>query len=179
MEALSSTAAALDASLGDQRLLVEQTGLVIDQLDATMDTARSTVEQTDQLFEGIESELGLVYNDVQAFGASDALARLFGADGLNAEKIAGFMASPTEVITESLYPLNAYGSAMAPLFMNLTFWIGAFMLLVIMRQEVDGEGIENLTLGQRYWGRFLLLAAMAVLQAVICCAGVLAIGVQA
>ncbi|MEY8341504.1 YhgE/Pip domain-containing protein [Adlercreutzia muris] len=179
LEALSSTAAALDASLGDQRLLVEQTGLVIDQLDATMDTARSTVEQTDQLFEGIESELGLVYNDVQAFGASDALARLFGTDGLNAEKIAGFMASPTEVVTESLYPLNAYGSAMAPLFMNLTFWIGAFMLLVIMRQEDDGEGIENLTLGQRYWGRFLLLAAMAALQAVICCAGVLAIGVQA
>ncbi len=179
LEALSSTAAALDASLGDQRLLVEQTGLVIDQLDATMDTARSTVEQTDQLFEGIESELGLMYNDVQAFGASDALARLFGADGLNAEKIAGFMASPTEVVTESLYPLNAYGSAMAPLFMNLTFWIGAFMLLVIMRQEVDGEGIESLTLGQRYWGRFLLLAAMAALQAVICCAGVLAIGVQA
>ena len=179
LEALSSTAAALDASLGDQRLLVEQTGLVIDQLDATMDTARSTVEQTDQLFEGIESELGLVYNDVQAFGASDALARLFGEEGLDAGKIAGFMASPTEVITESLYPLNAYGSAMAPLFMNLTFWIGAFMLLVIMRQEVDGEGIESLTLGQRYWGRFLLLAAMAVLQAVICCAGVLAIGVQA
>ena len=70
------------------------------------------------------------------------------------------MASPTEVVTEQLYPLNAYGSAMAPLFMNLTFWIGAFMLLVIMRQEVDGEGIESLTLGQRYWGRFLLLAAM-------------------
>ena len=179
LEALSSTASALDASLGDQRLLVEQTGLVVDQLDATMDTARSTVEQTDQLFEGIESELGLVYNDVQAFGASDALTRLFGEEGLDAGKIAGFMASPTEVVTESLYPLNAYGSAMAPLFMNLTFWIGAFMLLVIMRQEADGEGIENLTLGQRYWGRFLLLAAMAALQAVICCAGVLAIGVQA
>ncbi len=81
--------------------------------------------------------------------------------------------------TEQLYPLNAYGSAMAPLFMNLTFWIGAFMLLVIMKQEVDGEGIRNLTVTQRYLGRFALLAVMAVLQAVICCAGVLVIGVQA
>ena len=89
------------------------------------------------------------------------------------------MGSPTELKTEELYPLNAYGSAMAPLFMNLTFWIGAFMLLVIMKQEVDGEGIRNLTVTQRYLGRFALLAVMAVLQAVICCAGVLVIGVQA
>ena len=36
------------------------------------------------------------------------------------------MGSPTELVTEQLYELNAYGSAMAPLFMNLTFWIGAF-----------------------------------------------------
>ena len=83
------------------------------------------------------------------------------------------------MVTEPLYELNAYGSAMAPLFMNLTFWIGAFMLLVIMKQEVDGEGIRNLTVTQRYLGRFALLAALAVLQAVVCCAGVLLIGVQA
>ena len=179
LDALVETAAALRGALADQQLLIDQTGLVVDQLDATMDTARATVDQTDKLFAGLESELGLVYGDLSAVGASDALARLVGEEGLDAGKIASFMASPTEVVTESLYPLNAYGSAMAPLFMNLTFWIGAFMLLVIMRQEADGEGIENLTLAQRYWGRFLLLAVMAVLQAVICCAGVLVIGVQA
>ena len=89
------------------------------------------------------------------------------------------MGSPTELVTEQLYELNAYGSAMAPLFMNLTFWIGAFMLLVIMKQEVDAEGIKNLTVTQRYVGRFLLLACMAAGQAAICCAGVLFIGVQA
>ncbi|MFR7404508.1 MAG: hypothetical protein ACLUW6_07890 [Coriobacteriaceae bacterium] len=134
-----------------------------------MDTAASTVAETDRLFAGLESELGIVYNDVLAFGTSDALSRLVGEGGLDADKIAAFMASPTEVVTEQLYPLNAYGSAMAPLFMNLTFWIGAFMLLVIMRQEADGEGIPGLTLAQRYWGRYLFLAAIAVMQAVICC----------
>lgn len=179
LDALAETSDALTEALGTQRLLVQQTGLVIDQLDATMTTARSTIDETDKLFAGLESELGIVYNDVLAFGTSDALARLVGEEGLNPERIASFMASPTEVKTEPLYTLNAYGSAMAPLFMNLTFWIGAFMLLVIMRQEVDDEGVAGLTLAQRYWARFLLLAVMAVLQALICCAGVLAIGVQA
>ena len=178
LDALAETSSALSGALETQRLLVAQTGLVIDQLDATMDTAASTVAETDRLFAGLESELGIVYNDVLAFGTSDALSRLVGEGGLDADKIAAFMASPTEVVTEQLYPLNAYGSAMAPLFMNLTFWIGAFMLLVIMRQEADGEGIPGLTLAQRYWGRYLFLAAIAVMQAVICCVGVLALGVQ-
>ena len=68
---------------------------------------------------------------------------------------------------------------MAPLFINLTLWIGVFMLMVIMRLEVDGEGIAGLTAAQRYFGRWLLLAAMAALQAAVCCAGCLVMGVQA
>ena len=44
--------------------------------------------------------------------------------------------------------------------------------------RLKGEGIPGLTLAQRYWGRYLFLAAIAVMQAVICCVGVLALGVQ-
>ena len=67
---------------------------------------------------------------------------------------------------------------MAPLFMNLTLWIGVFMLLVILRQEVDREGIPNLTARQSYLGRLLFLAVFAGLQAVVCCTGNLILGVE-
>lgn len=67
---------------------------------------------------------------------------------------------------------------MAPLFMNLTLWIGVFMLLVILRQEVDREGIPNLTARQSYLGRLLFLAVFASLQAVVCCTGNLILGVE-
>ena len=176
---LSAASASLSAAVSNQRLLVDQTGLVLDQLTSTLTTAREALGQTDAVLADLEQGLGAVQADVLALGESGALAQAFGGDGLDAAKIADFMGSPTELVTEQLYELNAYGSAMAPLFMNLTFWIGAFMLLVIMKQEVDGEGVRGLTVTQRYLGRFLLLAVMAVLQAAICCAGVLAIGVQA
>ena len=176
---LGSTSASLSTAVSNQRLLIDQTSGVLDQLASTLSIAKDALEQTDGILDGLERDLGTVRSDVLSLGESDALAELFGEDGLDAGKIADFMGSPTELVTEQLYELNAYGSAMAPLFMNLTFWIGAFMLLVIMKQEVDGEGMRNLTVTQRYLGRFLLLAAMAVLQAVICCAGVLALGVHA
>ncbi len=176
---LGAASSSLATAVSNQRLLVDQTSLVLDQLASTLCTAKDALGQTDGILASLEEGLDTVRTDVLSLGESGVLAKLVGEDGLDASKIADFMGSPTELKTEELYPLNAYGSAMAPLFMNLTFWIGAFMLLVIMKQEVDGEGIRNLTVTQRYLGRFALLAVMAVLQAVICCAGVLVIGVQA
>ncbi|MDE8685533.1 YhgE/Pip domain-containing protein, partial [Adlercreutzia rubneri] len=82
LDALAETSSALSGALETQRLLEAQTGLVIDQLDATMDTAASPVAEPDRLFAGLESELGIVYNDVLAFGTSDALSRLVGEGGL-------------------------------------------------------------------------------------------------
>lgn len=176
---ISATTSALGIAVANQRLLVDQAQLVLDQLSSTLDTAKDALSQTDGILGDLQQGLDTVHTDVLALGESDAFKQAFGEEGLDAAKIADFMGSPTELVTEELYELNAYGSAMAPLFMNLTFWIGAFMLLVIMKQEVDSEGIRNLTVSQRYLGRFLLLSVFAVVQAAVCCAGVLLLGVQA
>jgi len=109
---------------------------------------------------------------------SDVLKNLVGEDGFDAEKVAEFISAPTRLDTVQLYPVDTYGAAMAPLFMNLTFWIGAFMLMVVLRQEVDSSGIRKLTLTQRYLGRFLLYALLVILQAVVCCAGLPVIGMH-
>ena len=45
------------------------------------------------------------------------------------------------------------------------------MLMVIMRIEVDDESVRNLSITQRFFGRWLLLAIMVSLQAIVCCAG--------
>lgn len=176
---LSTAAASLSASVSGQTLLVDQTELLLDQLDSTLGTAAEALGQTGGLLGSLEDGLGTVRTDLVALGTSDVLMQVLGEDGLDASKIADFMKSPTELKTESLYQPNSYGAAMAPLFMNLTFWIGAFMLVIILRQEADEEGIRNLTATQGYLGRFLLFAVFAVLQALICCAGVLVIGVEA
>lgn len=179
LSALHDSALSLSSALEGQQALIDQTSALLAQLSEVLSTANEAVSQTEDLLADLQTDLDTVRTDLAALSGSSALDALADGSGLDAGKIAEFMGSPTQVETEQLYPLNAYGSAMAPLFMNLTFWIGAFMLLVIMKQEVDSEGIRRLTLTQRYVGRFLLLAAMAVLQAVICCAGVLLLGVRA
>ncbi|MDO4442379.1 MAG: YhgE/Pip domain-containing protein [Slackia sp.] len=167
------------SAVSNQTLLVDQGIGVIDQLQTTLSLSVDALSQIDSLLADLQTDFETVKTDVAALGSSSALGSLIDEGNLNPDKVADFMMSPTQVETVELYPLNSYGSAMAPLFINLTLWIGVFMLMVIMRIEVDDEGIENLTIAQRFLGRGLLLAVMVTLQAIVCCAGCLVIGVQA
>lgn len=177
---ISSTMSSLSGVVAKQTLLIDQASLVLDQLSSTLATTADALSQTDGLLTSVRDEVGTVRTDLAALGTAGLLSELFGSDGgLDVEKIAEFMRSPTQLKTEQLYPLNAYGSAMSPLFMNMTLWIGVFMLMVIMHLEVDAEGIRGLTAAQRFVGRGLLLALMAVLQSAVCVTGCLLLGVQA
>ena len=175
---MGTAANGLSTTVSNQVLLIDQTSAVLDDLKTTLGLSADALRQTDELLSGLQGDLDTMKTDLAALGTSDALGDLVGEDGIDSEKIADFMLSPTQVETEELYPLNAYGSAMAPLFINLTLWIGVFMLMVIMRIEVDDESVRNLSITQRFFGRWLLLDIMVSLQAIVCCAGCLFIGVQ-
>lgn len=175
---VASSIAAAGGSVAGQDVLIRQATAVLDDLTAALDGAQTALLQTRELLSGLLDDLDRVQTDALALAGADALSGLLGDGGLDASRVASFIGSPTALVTEQLYPLNAYGTAMAPLFMNLTFWIGAFMLMVILRQEVDSEGIRRLTLTQRYVSRYLLFALFVALQAAICCAGLPLIGVE-
>lgn len=175
---MAAATARLSTAVSNQKLLIDQSIGVMDQLVQVLDSTGNALSETDKLMATLEAELATIQTDVLALGSSGVLADYFKNGELDAGKIAEFMGSPTELRTEMLYPVNAYGSAMAPLFMNLTLWIGVFMLLVILKQEVDSAGIRNLTAAQSFIARWLLLMPLVILQALVCCTGVLVLGVQ-
>ncbi|WP_251198315.1 YhgE/Pip domain-containing protein [Anaerotardibacter muris] len=175
---ISGSARDLSEVVAQQKTLVKQSQDLAGQVVSTLDTANEALAKTQEVGAAASSDLSQVRTDIAALSTSGFLAKIIGTEDLNADEVAAFMASPTSLKTEQLYPLTSYGVAMAPLFMNLTFWIGAFMLLIILKQEVDGRGIRKLTLTQRYLGRFCLLAILVVLQSAVCCTGLLAMGVQ-
>lgn len=175
---ISASARDLSEVVAQQKTLVDQSRNLARQVVTTIDTANSALGKTQEVGASVLGDLTQVRTDIATLSTSGFLAKLLGVDNLNADEVAEFMASPTSLKTEQLYPLSSYGAAMAPLFMNLTFWIGAFMLLIILKQEVDSKGIRRLTLTQRYLGRFCLLAILVLLQSAVCCSGLLAMGVQ-
>ncbi len=176
---VSQVCAQLSVAASGLDTTVEQIRPVLSQLDRILADSKTVMAQTDALVASVQADLDSVMSDVQLLMQSDVITNFLNNGTLNSQNIAAFMGSPTELETTRFYHPNAYGAAMAPLFMNLTFWIGAFMLVIIFLLEVDSEGIEGLKPWQRYLGRFLLFCIFAVIQALICCGGTLALGVQA
>lgn len=178
LSALSASADGFSSALGAQRAQVTQAQNLLSDLDTQLASTSDALTALDDNLAAAESGLSGVRTDVLALGAADVWNRLSTISGLDAEQIARFMASPVEVDEHVLFPTEAYGSAMAALFTNLSLWIGAFVLMVIMRLEVDTEGVEGVSVRQAYLGRWMLFAAIAVFQAVLVSVGNLVIGVQ-
>lgn len=183
LDSLADTASSASSGAQSQHAVIESTRKLVDDLGDVLRASKNALSQTDSLLQAIKGDLESVQSDVIAIRQANIIEGLLGneasdQDGIDAKKVASFIGSPTKLVTEQLYPAKTYGTSMAPLFMNLTFWIGAFMLMVVMRQEVDSEGIPNITLTQRYLGRLALFAIIVTLQATICCAGLPLLGVE-
>jgi len=178
MSALSASADGFSAALGAQRSQITQAQDLLAGLKTQLASTTTALGALDGNLATAESGLSGVRTDVLALSAADIWNRLSTITGLDPEQIADFMASPVEVHENAMFPTKAYGSAMAALFTNLTLWIGAFVLMVIFRLEVDTEGVEGVTVRQAYLGRWMLFAAIGVCQAVLVSVGNLFIGVQ-
>lgn len=178
MSSLSTSAGEFSAAIDGQRDQLVQAQQLLSELDTQLVSTSEALTALDGNLAGIQDELQLARTDISALSAASEWSALSTITGLDSAQIAKFVASPVEVSTHVVFPIETYGSAMAALFTNLSLWIGAFVLMVIFRTEVDTEGLAGITVQQAYFGRFFLFAIFAVIQALIVCIGNLVIGIQ-
>ena len=178
LDDFSSASSSMRGSLDTLRSQRDQVSGLLDQLDSLLDGAKTATQTSATNVAAIKTDLDSVATDISSLSSSNTLRDLADSLGVNAESIASFMASPTQIEMKAVYPVAAYGSAMAPLFTNLALWIGAFSLVLLLKLDVDEEGIGPTSSAAKYMGRWMLLAFFGVIQALVVSTGVLVIGVQ-
>lgn len=178
MATLSTSAGGFSAAIDAQRAQLTQAGTLLAGLDTQLVATGAALDSLDGTLGGIQTGLGDARTDVLALGSASAWNTLGTVTGLDPQQIAQFIATPVDVAEHAVFPVSSYGSAMAALFTNLSLWIGAFVMMVIFKVEVDTEGVAPIRVGEAYVGRFLLFASLGVLQAIVVCVGDLIIGVQ-
>ncbi|MDD7542147.1 MAG: YhgE/Pip domain-containing protein [Mobiluncus porci] len=182
---LNSQAAQLSASLGGfsstvhtMRASLTVLANMADELETQFKSAKSILGQTYENLQGLESVVQTAKTDTMVLSSELQTGIAKTATSLDSANIGRYLASPVKFDQQALFPIKSYGSGMAAMFINLSLWIGAFILIVIFRVEVDKEGFTWLRLGSAYIGRFILLAIFSVIQGLIVSVGALAIGVQ-
>lgn len=172
--ATSSLSAAVDA----QRTILGQAGTLLSGLDQQLGQTSAALTSLDTDLGAVEADMGLAISDLNALTGAAVWQDLQDLTSLDPAQIAQFMSTPVVVDQHTIFPTKTYGSQMAALFINLSLWIGAFVLVVILKLDVDREEIPDLTERQGYLGRWLLFAVIAVLQAITLSIGNMIIGVQ-
>lgn len=178
LDDFSSASSSMRGSLETLRSQRDQVSGLLDQLDSLLGGAKTATQTSATNVAAIQNDLDSVATDISSLSSSNTLRDLADSLGVNAESIASFMASPTQIETKVVYPVAAYGSAMAPLFTNLSLWIGAFSLVLLLKLDVDEEGIGPTSSAAKYMGRWMLLAFFGVIQALVVSIGDLIVGVQ-
>ena len=166
---LSSTLKGIKPTVKEAKKILKQFGKSLNNISTTMDNAKETLAKVDEKLEGIVT-------DLQAISSTGTYEELISLKGIDTEKISDFMASPVDMESEVLYEVKNYGSGMTPFYTNLALWVGGLILVSILKQEVDREGIkEKFSATQGYFGRWFLYVCTAVVQGFIVCVGDLVI----
>ena len=157
-----------------------------DALDGTV----SLIGSFDQSLGKTIENLGKLKEDVHEIQSSvnvktvleDALGVDLDDYAGNTQELAEFISSPVELDTQTLYPIENYGSSMTPFYTILAIWVGCLLLVSIFKVNVRQNGdlrMKRFRHYHLYGGRYLLFLTFSVIQAVVMCLGDLHIlGIQ-
>lgn len=104
-------------------------------------------------------------------GESEKVRELLGSD---AQTVSAFLSAPVDLDTTAMYPVENYGSAMAPFYSVLAIWVGAIVLVAMLKVNLDEERkreLEDLKNHQMYLGRMIFFLIMGLLQSGLVCLG--------
>lgn len=90
------------------------------------------------------------------------------------DTVSSFLASPVKMETKSIYPVENYGSAMAPFYSTLSIWVGGIVLVAMMKVTLSEERkkkLHHVKNYQIYFGRYLLFFIMGLIQSGLICLG--------
>lgn len=158
--------------------LLSQANSTLEVLDGMLDETASAVGTTADAVEGAADDMDRLAAELAALGSVKDASAVADILKLDPATVGAYASSPVKMADEAVFPVANYGSGVAPFYTNLALWVGGFVLVAIYKLEVDPEGIGTIAPWQSFLGRWLLLAALGQVQALICCIGDIVLGIQ-
>lgn len=168
----------LNATLSATKPALQQIKGTLNQLDHVLSQAQDATLRTEDSLSTTAKTLDTLSSDMNVIKNSQLMEQLQEVVNLNPKDIASFMSSPVKIEDDIVYPVANYGSSVTPFYTNLALWVGGIVLIAIYKLEVDHENIGSFAPWQGYFGRWLLMMLLAILQATICCVGDLLLKIQ-
>lgn len=126
----------------------------------------------DKLLTETSKELSDLAEKIDGLKDSEIVNAIQNMAGKDSERVGEFIACPVKVDTKKIYGIENYGSAMAPFYSTLALWVGAMILIAVVKTEVKKKNeLGALKSHQTYLGRMLIFLLFSVTQSLIICLG--------
>ncbi len=142
-------------------------GIMFAAIDNTVDCANTSLQKTNEAISYVNGRLIELIDEVDNAATNDKAKVLANALSGDPELYGKFFSTPVDVETEAVYPIENYGSAVAPFYSTLAFWVGALILTAIIKIQPDKNRYPGASPRQLFFGRYVLYWVLGQIQAVV------------
>lgn len=147
------------------------TTTMLDSIQGTLDCANVSLEKTNEALGYINGRLETTIAAVDGVSMDKKMEAIINNLSSNSEAYGKFFSEPVQIKTEAVYPIDNYGSAVAPFYTTLAIWVGALILTAIIKVHADKKKYPEAKDIELYFGRYALYWVMAQFQAVVIVVG--------
>ena len=160
LDQLDAAAAQIDVSTGD--------------LSDNLVKLQAALEDTSGMIRSGAKEIRRVSAKINKAVQNSDTEELDEILGTDPTEVSEFLAAPVKLNNIKYYPVENYGSAMAPFYSVLAIWVGGVVLVAMMKVNVNRkrqEELADVTPAQLYLGRYILFLIIGLLQSGLICLG--------
>ena len=171
----------LQDSLGDlSSILLDLSNImgkvppIVNELGNTFGAVNNALVQVKELIGNYRTRIADALAILSGDSDNSYIQQVLDFLNVDPESIGEFFASPVSIRSESVYPVESYGTAMAPFYTMLAIWVGCIILNAILKIDTPVELI-GATNSQRFFGRYLIFALLSLIQTMVIMVGDLVI----
>ena len=123
--------------------------------------------QIQAVIRSVSSELTDITDKLDAAGEDEKVDVLMDILEGDPETYGEFFAQPVSIETEAVYEVKNYGSAVAPFYTVLALWVGALLLVSLIKVKADPTRLDNPKHHELFLGRYLLFFVLGQVQAAV------------
>lgn len=144
---------------------------VINGTDTTVNNINDSLTVTKQVVDDVNNKLQSAINEMRDKDYDEKKEILINLLSGDPKTLSEFFSEPVKVHTELIYEIANYGSGVAPFYTVLAIWVGALVLVSLIKVDADKKGLDNPKLYELFFGRYLLFFLLGQVQTVICVLG--------
>lgn len=139
----------------------------LESYQTTLDSGTDDITATKDYIVSLQSDIRELSKSLRALSGDEQYNEMMDLLKNDPTLMASFMASPVSMETKAVYPIETYGSAMAPFYTVLAIWVGALILVALIHVKV--APVENLKVRpwQAFFGRYITFFLIGQAQTVI------------